>query len=203
MKVCGICTHKQRVAIDEAIVAQTPLRAIAGQHGVSRSALDRHKQHVPKALAEAKQAVVVAEAGTLLQRVETLISRCERIGAQAESDRQWGAAVSAARELRACLELIAKVTGELKPASTSVKVQLGGIESLSFRDLSDTQLDELWSLLIEGQELEPQTIEATLPTPKRTMRGGDTTNGWQAVAPVSRAPNSKRTEPRVGASGSV
>jgi hypothetical protein len=113
MKTCGVCTHKQRGAIDREIVASTPLRAIAGQFGVSRSALDRHKAHVPKALAEAKQAVEVAEASTLLQRVESLIARCESIADQAVGDRQWGAACSAARELRGCLELLAKVTGQL------------------------------------------------------------------------------------------
>lgn len=41
---CSICGHADRSAIDKALVSGTPLRDIAGQFGLSRSAIDRHKK---------------------------------------------------------------------------------------------------------------------------------------------------------------
>ncbi len=54
---CTICTHKSRAEIDKALVVRRPFRAIAGQHGVSKSALVRHHDdHLPAALVKAQDA---------------------------------------------------------------------------------------------------------------------------------------------------
>lgn len=40
---CTVCQHPEREVVDAAILAGTPLRDVAGQTGLSRSALGRHK----------------------------------------------------------------------------------------------------------------------------------------------------------------
>src|SRR5919108_4090225 len=52
-RVCTICTHPARAAIDDGLKAGQPLRAVAGQFSLSKSALDRHRgSHLPAALAQ-------------------------------------------------------------------------------------------------------------------------------------------------------
>src|SRR5262249_4654161 len=52
-RVCTICTHPARAAIDDGLEAGQPLRAVAGQYSLSKSALDRHKDsHLPAHLAQ-------------------------------------------------------------------------------------------------------------------------------------------------------
>jgi hypothetical protein len=75
--------------------------------------------------------------------------------------------------LRCCLELIGKLTGEIKAATTNVSIKAQfGIEQLSIRDLSDAQLEELIQLIQarEGAAGEPDLplIEATLPPPAKS-----------------------------------
>lgn len=123
MKVCGICSHPERAAIDAALVDGTSLRAIAGQYGTTKSALDRHRKHIPTALTKAKQAAEVADATSLLSRVERLVSRCETICEKAMAEGEWTPAVSATRELRGCLELIGKLSGELKQPGVNVDIK--------------------------------------------------------------------------------
>jgi len=45
MPTCSVCSHANRKEIDLALVRGTSLRDIAGQFGVSRSAVDRHKKN--------------------------------------------------------------------------------------------------------------------------------------------------------------
>jgi hypothetical protein len=78
-KACTICSHERRAAIDAALVDGTPLRAISGRFGTTKSAVDRHRKHLAPALTKAKQAEEVAEATSLLSRVEKLMSRVEAI----------------------------------------------------------------------------------------------------------------------------
>ena len=44
-QVCSICRHTERSAIDTAVAQRTPLRTIADRHGVSKTALLRHRQY--------------------------------------------------------------------------------------------------------------------------------------------------------------
>jgi hypothetical protein len=114
LKVCTICANPKRTEIDAALVVGCSLRDVAGQFGLSRSAVHRHQEHVPRALAKAKQAREVAEAGTLLGRIETLIRDCRTIAQKAQKARQWHPAVSALREVRCWLELLGLISGEIK-----------------------------------------------------------------------------------------
>ena len=114
MKVCSICTNPERSAIDKALVDGASLRTIVGQYGTNKSALDEHRKHLAPALTLAKQATVVTEATTLLSQGERIMSRCEFIAEAATVERDWLPAIAASRELRGCLELLGKLSGEIQ-----------------------------------------------------------------------------------------
>jgi hypothetical protein len=47
-QVCRICRHTAHEAINVELGRKIPLRDIAGRHHVSRSALSRHRRHMPQ-----------------------------------------------------------------------------------------------------------------------------------------------------------
>jgi hypothetical protein len=126
MQPCSVCTSPKRAEIDQQLVERVPLRRIAEQCGTSVTALHRHSHaHVAQSLTQAKQASEVADADSLLGRVEQLISRSQRIAERAEKAKQWSPAVSALGEVRRCLELLAELQGEISKNQTNVFLQLG------------------------------------------------------------------------------
>src|SRR5262245_50698377 len=85
-RTCTVCTHPDREAIDEGLVAGEPNRRIAARHGVTEQAVRRHKaEHLPASLTRAQEAADVAHAGDLLAQVRDLQSRTLRILAAAEA----------------------------------------------------------------------------------------------------------------------
>ena len=116
---CTICAHDEAHAINVALVHREPFRHVASRYEVSTGALQRHaREHLPELLVKAKDAVEVAEAGSLLDRVESLYKRTEAILEAAESNGEWGTALQAIRECRGNLELFGRVTKELHDAPT-------------------------------------------------------------------------------------
>lgn len=115
MKVCGICNHSDRAAIDRAIVGGTSLRDIAGQFTVSRSAVDRHKGHITKALAEARK-TEVKEVVSLRDRAERVLSRLEILAERSRDPKDWLPAIRA-------IELLGKFSGELQ-SGTRLGIQI-------------------------------------------------------------------------------
>lgn len=66
-RVCTICTHPEREAIDAAIVGGESYRSITERFSVSAGAIARHKtDHIPATLAQATEAQEIAHAGDLL-----------------------------------------------------------------------------------------------------------------------------------------
>lgn len=113
-RVCTVCTHKKRKAIDAALVANGSFRDISKRWGVSIQALNRHKAaHIPAALAKASAAQEVANADDLMERLDKLDADAKRIGAKAEKAKNYHAALAAVRELVRIVELLAKLRGEL------------------------------------------------------------------------------------------
>jgi len=58
------------------------------------------------------------DASSLLVKVEKLLRLAERIVADARIERDWGVATGALREARNCVELLARLRGELQSSST-------------------------------------------------------------------------------------
>ena len=113
---CSVCRHAQLNAITGDLVARVPLRTIESRYGVSRSALDRHVQHIPKAVRLVADAANIA--GPVLAQVRSLQSRTLRILRQAEQSKDLAIALHAIREGRRNCELIGKLTGELDPRAS-------------------------------------------------------------------------------------
>jgi len=114
--------HEEREAIDRALVEGKPYRDIARRHATSKDALMRHHHaHVSPALTRVVQRREERGAETALNRLEDLYERAKRVLDETDSA---GLQLGAIRELRAIVEALAKITGELRPESSAVTVNI-------------------------------------------------------------------------------
>lgn len=110
-RTCSICRRADAATINEALVARPDsIRDIAGQFKLSKSAVDRHRRHLPAHLAQAQEAKEVASASSILAQMEDLQRRTLAILAAPESQKVAVAAIAQARQN---LELLAELLGEL------------------------------------------------------------------------------------------
>ena len=125
---CIVCAHKSRKDIDKELVEpNAQYSAIARKYFGStkqRDALRRHAEggHIVKKIAKAAESKEIAQADSLLSQVKSLSTRALSILSQAEGTGDLRTACSAIREVRGTLELLLKVSGELKPNQTNVNV---------------------------------------------------------------------------------
>ncbi len=112
---CTVCAHPEREAINKALVAGEPYRSVANRYdSLSQAAVQRHEvNHIPATLAKAKEAKEVAHADNLLGQVRALQSKTLSILLRAEGAGDLRTALSAVREARGNVELLAKLSGEL------------------------------------------------------------------------------------------
>ena len=111
---CTVCAHHEREGIDRALVGGASNRSVASLYDVSEASVRRHKgKHLPAKLVMAQAAEEVAEADTLLDQVKNLQGRAYAILDKAEEAGELKTALSAIREARGNLELLAKLLGEL------------------------------------------------------------------------------------------
>jgi hypothetical protein len=110
-RVCTVCVHDDRPAVDQALVNHRPYRNIAGQFRLSTSALVRHHDdHLPEALTRAKAAEATARADDLLAQLRALRSKAMALLLAAEKAGDYRTALAGIREARACLELLAEMS---------------------------------------------------------------------------------------------
>ncbi len=122
-RICTICTHAERSAIDAAIVAGASCRDIAGRYGVSKTAVSRHAgDHLPATLAQAQAATEVAQADDLLSQVRGLQAKTLDILRQAEAGGDLRTALAAIREARENVLLFAKLEAFVALPQTIVEV---------------------------------------------------------------------------------
>ncbi len=113
---CVSCTHSNRAGIDSALVAGRTLDSVAKEFGLNVKAVGRHRRaHLSPALVAVSAEARLNAGRTTLHRVEDLAARVERVMAKAEAEGREHTFLQSARELRASVELLAKLTGELKP----------------------------------------------------------------------------------------
>ena len=118
-RVCTICSHERRDAIEDAFIGGTAKRRIASQFGVTERAVRHHvREHLPALMALARDAERMARADTLLDRLEALQSRTEAILEELEGTDLYFARLGAIREMRRNLDLIGEVTKELDRTPT-------------------------------------------------------------------------------------
>lgn len=124
---CSICTdNPDREAIDAAAVGGASFRSIARRYGVGDGAVARHVHsgHVSPALVAVAEAKEADRERTTAERVEGLYRRVERLLDDAEHAPSATVLLAAVREMRGCLELLARLRGELKPDGPTVAVNL-------------------------------------------------------------------------------
>jgi len=110
-----VCSHPEREAIDRALVEGQSTGKLAGRYRtIDERAIRRHRSnHLPTALARAREAEEVSRADDLLAQVRGLQDRALAILGKAEDSGDLRAALGAIREARGNLELLAKLLGEL------------------------------------------------------------------------------------------
>jgi hypothetical protein len=126
-QVCSVCKSPEKLAVENAILRRVPLSRIAAQTKLSVYAMQRHKGHMAKNIVRAApyEASEALQAVSLLDRVQGLISEIREIAEKAKKDKSWNCALAALRELRSCIELLGKLSGELQAQTPGPKVQVG------------------------------------------------------------------------------
>lgn len=113
-RVCTVCSHPEREAIERALTRGGVKRQIARLHGLTEHALARHERsHLPALLAEGEVARRAASAGSLLGEALALKGKALDLLALAQADGDLRAAVLALRELRECVELLGRIAERL------------------------------------------------------------------------------------------
>ena len=123
---CSVCAHPDVADIDRALVAGESYREISKRfEPVSLSAVQRHRvDHLSPAL-RALSVVAEQEAGqSLLEQLSGLNGRVLKILDDADATGKPNVALAAVREVRALIQLSARLTGELDERPQTLVVNL-------------------------------------------------------------------------------
>jgi hypothetical protein len=113
-RVCTVCSHKDSRAINRALIERVAFRRIASRFGLTDRAVRHHnKHHLPELLAKAQLAQEVAEANSLLSRLEGWAGRIEAAIEKVESDENYSEFWKGVTALRYYLETMGEITKEL------------------------------------------------------------------------------------------
>lgn len=113
-RTCTVCTHAQLHAINKALVAGTPLRDIAGQYGLSKSAVERHQaEHLPKLLTQAQEAAGVAHALDVVQQLRFINGAALTVLKDARASGDGELVLKAVDRVMKQVELQARLLGDL------------------------------------------------------------------------------------------
>ena len=122
-RTCTICSHPDRIAIEQALLGKVPLRDVARQCRVSKDALSRHTPHISPAAVEKHEAAEATRTLSLGEQVAQLQADAHRIGAAAEKEGDKRTALMAIRELVRIADLLARMQGAVRePAGSTVNV---------------------------------------------------------------------------------
>lgn len=172
MRLCKVCTlpPKMRAKIDAALVDGVTYKRIVARFSseerpISPPNLCRHRKHLlPKELIRQAPAPQPEVALTLLQRVETLVGESRAIAEAAKTGQQWIAATSALREVRCCIELLGKLTGEISPSSIN-------FNNFNFNNLTDEHLEQFLDAVAKRGDARLRALVRTkLGTPAPTIQ---------------------------------
>ena len=109
---CSVCNHPRALDINEALVVQrSSLRAIAGQFGIPKETLRRHRGHLPELLVRASRDMQHFERESLVERLEEITTETRNILREArdEDEPDNYLALKAIQRLEKQLELEAEI----------------------------------------------------------------------------------------------
>jgi len=113
-RVCTICAHAERHALEKLLVGGTPNRRIATQHGMSEAAVRRHAaEHLPVALVKAQEADETAQALDVLQQLRFINGAALSVLRDARAAGEGELVLRAVDRVLKQVELQAKLLGEL------------------------------------------------------------------------------------------
>jgi len=124
-KRCTICSHPQVDEINAMLINNVSHREISTVfNGVGDMSLHRHKRnHLPKALGLAKVAKETAQGDGLFSQVQTLQNKALSLLEQAEGTGDLRTALMAVKEMRSCMELLGRISGELSPEKILIQLE--------------------------------------------------------------------------------
>ena len=106
-RICNVCSHPNREAIDAALVNQVPTSEISGLHGVSGDSIRRHgRNHLPGRLVKAGEIRAVAVADDLLSQALRLQEEALGVLELAKADGNPGGVLQAIDRLQKGLVLM-------------------------------------------------------------------------------------------------
>jgi|GEM_PF-1519046 len=155
---CKICNHPKRLEIDRELVQGKSYLSIAKKYGVNDVSLRNHKaKHLPRQLVKAYEQKELSESMNLLDRIDQLLSRAEKIFRRNYAKNTSTGdtlALKSIAEQRQTFELLAKISYALHQAKlTELETQRQSVaqDELEFQEslanLSDQEL-VLFHLLI-------------------------------------------------------
>jgi hypothetical protein len=103
---CSVCNHPSRPEIDRGLLAGVPYRALAGKFGLSPSALCRHAKHLAHQIAQQRRHEDASHQAALLERLDLLNSRLDRLFNSAADFRSLHVALGCIRESVRLLSLM-------------------------------------------------------------------------------------------------
>lgn len=116
-RTCTVCRSKHRQEIEAALLAMEPYRHIAARMDLAPSSLVRHRRaHLPPQLAKAAELEEAHEAADLLAEVRAIHARTLGLIERAEKGEEWAEVRLLLRELRANVDLLARVRGVMAQA---------------------------------------------------------------------------------------
>lgn len=132
---CSVCDHPEREKIDaEIALGAASQRNAAARYGLATASLCRHvANHLPEALIEAARAKEAERGKSLLNRVDRMVARLEKLAESCDDYGTGEALLKAARELRPYHELLGKVSGEIandRVQAVFIKLGVSGEDEL-------------------------------------------------------------------------
>jgi hypothetical protein len=117
-RLCAVCAHPERQAIDRAIIAGEPKSAISRRWGLGPDAVERHAKigHVVRneQIIAAKNMLTPASGGDdIVEKLQELMKIVRGMMDSSIQNNQYLASLACARELVRIYELVAKLTGQL------------------------------------------------------------------------------------------
>ncbi|MFZ5447765.1 MAG: hypothetical protein ACOZFS_03900 [Thermodesulfobacteriota bacterium] len=112
-KRCTICTHENLAEIDRDLMAGMPLRQLAAHYGISPSALSRHTKHLRRALEAADHENHQAHQNALLDKLNLLEFRLERIYQKAQESHSLSISLGCVQEVLRIFNLREKIRQSL------------------------------------------------------------------------------------------
>lgn len=165
-RVCKVCSDKDRLKIDRALVSGQSVSAVAKQFGVSVHSLYQHRRHhLSRQLLKAQESRDLLHSKNLLQEIQFMRDKCRQILAASEEKGSLNTSLGAIRELRSTLEFVTKLAVTLKEEKQREEHEEKRKQIEKLKRLSREELEQLESLLRRMERGEPEDAIDVTPSP--------------------------------------